>query len=545
MTIGPMTARNAAWAALCLFAWPICATALAAPLDEVEFHWDNTVDLSTQYGLHDASSATSGYCALYEPQSPTAGPGNDRDCVYKAGFHSARIDLLSQIDVAYRDVGLHASAAAWYDALDNSGTDLDGAGALRSADTSDQGGHAIELFEAFLHGAIETGTDRPLSFRIGRHSVIWGESLFFNGNGIAAGQAPIDSYMVQGIGDYHTKNVYLPVNQISFSWAVADDISIQGYYQFEWRRSRIDPQYAYVDPNNVLGADGTRLIQLIVPGRGTFYYDRAPDRLPDSTDQYGLALKYHRGDFDFGLYALSYDSKTPDIYYYPNASSASALSAPGAYSLNYARGIELYGASVTAPLGNAAVAAEISARRNMPLVNGGVFLRPQPGGQATPAGRPLFPIGDTLHGQFSWLYTVPPLPGLPDGASWRGEVAVNHLLETTANANALTQGRTRTAAAIRMVFEPQFLQLLPRIDISVPVGVGYNFLGLSQTDPAMNRGTGDIDIGVTATIDGVWKGALTLTHYFGDAKYSITGVGGPQQPLENRDLIEISVERSF
>ena len=132
-----------------------------------------------------------------------------------------------------------------------------------------------------------------------------------------------------------------------------------------------------------------------------------------------------------------------------------------------------------------------------------------------------------------------------NGASWRGEVAVNHLLETTANANALTQGRTRTAAAMRMVFEPQFLQLLPRIDISVPLGVGYNFLGLSQTDPAMNRGTGDIDIGVTATIDGVWKGALTLTHYFGDAKYSITGVGGPQQPLENRDLIEISVERSF
>jgi hypothetical protein len=140
---------------------------------------------------------------------------------------------------------------------------------------------------------------------------------------------------------------------------------------------------------------------------------------------------------------------------------------------------------------------------------------------------------------------VPPLPGLPDGASWRGEVAVNHLLETTANANALTPGRTRTAAALRMVFEPQFLQLLPRIDVSVPLGVGYNFLGLSQTDPAMNRGTGDINIGVTATIDGVWKGAVTLTHYFGNAKYSIAGFGGPQQSLENRDLIEISVERSF
>lgn len=546
-----MTARKAAPSAFCRFACllgatvAIAADAQAGSIDDIEFHWDNTIDLSTQYGLRNASSGTSGYCALYTLQSPTAGAAGDRDCVYGAGFHSARIDFLSQIDAAYGNVGLHASAAAWYDAIDNSENISSNGGALRAADSSEQGGHEIELFEAFLHGVIETGNDRPLSFRVGRHSVIWGESLFFTGNGIAAGLAPVDSYMVQSIGTYHTKNVYLPVDQISFSWATTNDISIQAYYQFEWRRSRIDPQYAYVDPNNVLGAEGTRLIELTAPGRGSFYYSRRPDRLPDSTDQYGAALKFHRGDFDFGLYALSYDSKTPNIYYYPNFSSASALNAPGAYSLEYARGIEIYGASVAAPLGDAAVAAEISGRRNMPLVNGGIFPRPQPGGQPAFVGRPLYPLGDTLHAQFSWLYTVPPVPGLPDGASWRGEIAANHLLEATANANALTRGRTRTAAALRMVFEPQFFQILPRIDVTVPVGVGYNFLGLSQTDPAMNRGTGDIDIGITATIDGVWKGAVTLTHYFGNAKYSIVSFGGPQQPLDDYDLIELSVERSF
>ncbi|MDB5397758.1 MAG: hypothetical protein JWM91_5264 [Rhodospirillales bacterium] len=517
----------------------------AGPFDALEFHWDNTVDLSTQYGLHNASSATSGYCALYEPQNQILPAADDHSCGYGAGFRSARIDLLSQIDVAYRNFGLHVSAAAWYDAIDNSDNISNEGGTLRTADISENGGHDIELFEAFLHGTIETGGDRSLSFRVGRHSVIWGESLFFPSNGVAAGQAPIDSYIVQSVGDYHGKNVYLPVNQMSFSWAVADNLSIQAYYQFEWRRSRIDPQYAYVDPNNVLGAEGTHLIQLTVPRLGTFYYNRTPDRLPSSTDQYGVALKFHRGDFDFGLYALSYDSKTPNIYYDPNTSSTSALFAPGAYSLEFARGIEIYGASVAAPLGNAAVAAEISGRRNMPLVNGGIFLRPGPGVQPAFVGRPLYPLGDTIHAQFSWLYTVPPLPGLPDGASWRGEVAANHLLETTANPNALAPGRTRTAAALRMVFEPQFFQLLPRIDVTVPVGVGYNFLGLSQTDPAMNRGTGDVNIGITATVDGVWKGSLTLTHYFGNAKYSIVGFGGPQQSLENRDLIELSIERSF
>ncbi len=533
--------RSAQWLLfLAGLALPEAATG-AAPLDDFTFHWDNTIDLSTQYGLRNASPAAAGYCALYAAQALTPEARDEGSCVYGAGFHSARVDFLSQIDADYGSYGLHASAAAWYDAIDNSENISKAGNALRAADSSEHGGHDIELFEAFLHGVTDVGGDRPLSFRLGRHSVVWGESLFSPENGIAAGSAPIDSYMVQSATDYHTKNVYLPVNQLSLSWSVLSDLSIEAYDQFEWRRSRIDPQYAYIDPNNVLGAEGTHLISLSVPGRGTFYYDRAPDRIPNSSDQYGLAVKWHRGDFDIGLYGLSYDSKTPNIYFYPNVTA----SAPGRYSLQFARGIEIYGASITGPLGNAVFAAEVSGRRNMPLVNGGVFIRPSAAGPAPLTDPQLFPEGDTLHAQFSWAYTMPPLPFLPDGASWRGEFAANRLLETTANTAQLAHGRTRTAAALRMVFEPQFFQVLPRIDVTTPVGFGYNFLGLSQTDPSMNRGTGDISVGLTATFDQTWKGAMTLTHYLGRSKYPVTGFSGPQQPLDDWDYIELSVERSF
>jgi hypothetical protein len=61
----------------------------------------------------------------------------------------------------------------------------------------------------------------------------------------------------------------------------------------------------------------------------------------------------------------------------------------------------------------------------------------------------------------------------------------------------------------------------------------------------MNRGTGDIDFGVTATFDEVWKGAINYTHYFGQSKFPVVGFGGPQQPLGNWDYIQVSVERSF
>ena len=514
--------------------------ARAGALDDISLHWDNTVTLSTEYGLHNALPAAANYCALNSGTSLA----NDVDrggCVYGTGFHSARIDLLSQIDVDYAGFGLHASAAGWYDAIDNYENGA-GGNSLGAAQRSENGGHDLELFEAFIHGTTDLGNDQPLTFRIGRHSIVWGESLFFQNNAIAAGLSPVDTYIVQDPSNYQGKTAYLPVNQLSLSWAATSELSIQAYYQFEWRRSRIDPDYAFVDPNNVLGAEGTSLLSLSVPGRGTFYYRRTADEQPDSTDQYGLAVKWHRGDFDLGLYGLSYDAKTPNIEYYPRASITPYYPTVGKYNLEFPTGIEVYGASIAGPLGDAAFGAEISVRRNMPLVNGGVFNRPVNG--RTPTGD-RFPVGDTLHAQFSWIYTVPPVFGLPDGAAWRSEIAANRLLDVTQNAAQLSPGRTRMAAAFRTVFEPQFFRALPRVDITTPIGIGYNFLGLSETDPSMNRGTGDVSFGVTATVDQAWKGAVTFTHYFGWSKYPLVGFGGPQQQLSDWDYIQLSVERSF
>jgi len=526
-----------------LGAVPIAAQpAWAGPFDDLQVRWDNTITVSTEYALHNALPAAANYCALDANEKLTRGMGEG--CVYGTGFHTARVDLLSQVDIDATDFGLHASAAGWYDGIDNNDDDTGQPGTYRTGAASEEGGQNLELFEAFLHGTTDLGKDRPLSFRIGRHSLVWGESLFFQNNGIAGGMTPVDTYMVQSPSDYHAKNAYLPVNQLSLSWAATSELSIQAYYQFEWRRSRIDPDYAYIDPNNVLGAEGTSLISLTAPRFGTFYYRRMADPTPDSTDQYGLSLKWHRGDYDIGLYALSYDAKTPNIEYYPRLTPRYGPSV-GGYSLNFPTGIETYGASLAGPLGNAVFGAEISGRRHMPLVNGGVFVLPGPVRPSSGNVDQSFPLGDTLHGQFYWIYTVPPVRFLPDGATWRGEIAANHLIDATDNPGRVSPGRTRTAAAFRTVFEPQFFQVLPRIDMTVPVGVGINFLGLSQTDPAMNRGTGDIDFGITATVDQAWKGAITYTHYFGWSKYPLVGIGGPQQPLGDWDYIQVSVTRSF
>src|SRR5208337_4932323 len=88
--------------------------------------------------------------------------------------------------------------------------------------------------------------------------------------------------------------------------------------------------------------------------------------------------------------------------------------------LEYPEGIQIYGLSLAGPLGDATFGAEISARRNMPLVERGILSAYGEDGR--------HPIGDTLHAQFSWVYVTPPLPWVSAGANWSGEVAANRVL---------------------------------------------------------------------------------------------------------------------
>jgi hypothetical protein len=515
--------------------------AFAASFDtgtDLSVSWNNTIRLSATYQFNRTSLGYSGYCPSREAGTPDE-PSED-GCALQSGFMSGRGDWISELDLDYHGYGLLVSSAAWYDAVNRKG-------AYDAPDASEHGGEDIELFDAFAHGETAIGTDQTLSFRVGRQDLIWGESRYFTQDGIAGGQAPIDTYRMQGgASGYGSKTPFLPVGLASFRWQTPGDFAIEGYYQFEWRRSRIDPRDAYTGTTDILGAEGNNLIALSKPIYGIDAYARLPDRQPASSDRFGLALKWHRDDFDFGLYGLKFDAKSPQIYLY-GSPPASGAPYQGAYRLEYPEGIELYGVSASGPLGNANFGAELSARRNMPLVNGSVFVPSALAATADNDNNPRYPLGDTLHAQFSLNYVIPPASFLPDGATWTGELAIDRLLGTTANANQLIPGRTRTAAAFRWVFEPQFFQVVPRVDLSVPIGLGYNFLGLSEVDSAMNRGTGDVTLGVAITVDQVWKGSLGYTHYFGQWKGAPTPFenGYEERSLSDWDFIGVTLERSF
>jgi hypothetical protein len=146
-----------------------------------------------------------------------------------------------------------------------------------------------------------------------------------------------------------------------------------------------------------------------------------------------------------------------------------------------------------------------------------------------------YAVGDTLHAQVSSVSTLAPAPWW-DSADLSVEVAANDRLSITSGASEFASNRDRFAAAVRAVFEPRYFQVLPSLDISSPIGLGYDAVGRSSTDASMNGGAGDVEIGATATYRTVWEGSLTFTHFFGPAS---------RQPFVDRDFVSLSLQRTF
>lgn len=178
------------------------STAFAFQVDtgnpDLRMSWDNTVKYSAAWRTSDADSDIADNSVGVQANT------NDGDLNFDKGLISNRLDLLSELDLRYkRNYGLRLSGAAWYDDVYNKSNDNPGAlgGALvnsRSADfdeftndTEKLHGRKAELLDAFVYGTFTPG-DMNLNAKAGRFTQLYGESLFFGSNGIAAAQTSLD-----------------------------------------------------------------------------------------------------------------------------------------------------------------------------------------------------------------------------------------------------------------------------------------------------------------------------------------------------------------
>ncbi len=503
-------------AALC-----VAQAARAAEIDtgtDAQVRWDTTIRTTLGVRTEPADAAL-----LRNPNT------DDGDRAFRPGLISERADILSELDIrlpdsAFGELGIDASAQGWYDEAYHQ----------KSANTSPATfnpvsvpntrfpkdvraleGDEAELLTANVHDSFAVG-EVPVTLRLGRQTLLWGESLFSTENGIAAGQAPVDDIKALSQPLAEAKELFLPVTQAVASVAPLPWVSVEAYAQAEWRPDRLPGVDSFFSTSDILDIGGERLFD------GASAYLRTTDRRPDDLGQFGMALKLTTGAVDLGFYALRFDAKSPQIFLAPSGSAAGPVL--GRYGLVYPRGIGLFGASFSVFAGDSNLAGEISVRDAMPLVSR------LPSDAASPYAR-----GTTLHGQISSVTQVPP-GQLWQGASLEAEVTANTVLAVTRDAGALAPGRQKTAATLRVVFSPQYFQVLPHLDISLPIGLAYDALGSSEVLADQTAHAGNAELAVNATWRTVWVAALTYTHFLGSPSH---------QSLADRDFVTFTVSRTF
>ncbi len=484
-------------------------------------NFDNTLKYSSAFRL------------AHQDNKLLASPQNDDgNRNFDTGFVSNRFDILSELDIAYkRSFGIRFSAAAWYDTVYNEENDNDSPATFNAVsvphdeftdETETLHGRKAELLDAFAWMRVPIGNMQG-TLRAGKHTLLWGESLFMATNGIAYGQSPTDVIKATSVPGSQVKEIIMPLAQISAQLQVLEDLSIAAFYHLEWKQSRIPAAGSYLSSVDLID-EGGEAFSSPPP------FVRDHDMEADDSGQWGLSANFRlpKVDCDFGLYYYRFHDRGGQVYIYP---------VPGIYRLVYPEDIKVYGLSFGTQFGPVNVSGEAHMRKDMPLVSDPQVVLP--GMPADNDDNPRYALGTTYHAQISGTYFLSP-SFLWDAGIILGEVGWQKLSSITKNPGALDPTRTRDAWGFRFKMEPTYFQVFPGVDLGVPIGFAYSPRGRSSVNLKFNGGGasegGDVSIGLNATILPNWKIGLNYINYFGSPG---------TQVLADRDFINFSIQRAF
>ena len=289
---------------------------------------------------------------------------NDGNLNYGRGIVSNTSKFTSDLDIGYRNFGAFVRATGYLDFENEDGI---GDRTPLSPEAKDLLGKELDLLDAYVTGAFDVG-DAALDLRVGRHVLNWGESTFIQ-NGINAfNRFDVSKLRLPGS---ELREALAPIPMVSLSVAPSYNLSMEGFYQFDWEETVIDPVGSYFSTTDYVGRGASkaviadyRLRALLRPFRSDldlgFGFDRLVpgltqainqdldgyhiphpqfglvpyplprqsegldpdflavprglDRKPKDSGQWGLALRYlaeDLNDTEFGLHIANYHSRLP------------------------------------------------------------------------------------------------------------------------------------------------------------------------------------------------------------------------------------------
>lgn len=329
---------------------------------------ETTLDSSLTLS-YTASARTSRPSSVYlnAPDSDDATRNFDRGALV-----NNRVGALGELRLKHDNVGALVRGNIFYDAVYRSTNDNDSPATVNKvgpanefvAKTRERSGQDAQLLDAFAYGNFVVGNGQYLGLKLGRHVVAWGESLFWPN--ISQGQLPVDATKFNVPGT-EAKESYLPVGQLSASLTLTDDLSVTGYYQYEWEETRLNPVGDFFGSDSFgPGAEFLRFAPGVIsslPDQSGSVANFAGEIKPRDSGQWGVGLRYQLSDaLELGVFHYRYHDRIGAMFFdftgdtqYSSFSRFGREASPGSapyYKLAYFDDIKLTGISVSSKIGD-------------------------------------------------------------------------------------------------------------------------------------------------------------------------------------------------
>lgn len=525
---------------------------------ELEIRWDNTVKYNLGVRVQERDKTLGDTWALQAGEYKFD----------KGNIITNRLDLLTEFDFVYKKTaGFRVSAAAWYDNAydgDVTGNPAFQAAGFGTAYPGNKFTHTIkryytksgELLDAFVFGRIDAG-DVPISVKLGRHNIYWGESLFSPIHGASYSQGPVDFRKAVATPGSEAKELFLPLNQLSAHAQLTESVSVAAQYGLEWKPYRIYEGGTYFTFSDLVFQGGTSYLGL--PYSGDLNTGR--DKVPKDRGSWGVNLKATPDWLNgtIGVYYRRFDDKVPAVL-----GTYSATGALTELHNAYAQDVKLAGISLSKQISGVAIGAELVHRRNTALTT--VF------------GAAGMARGDSWHALANAIAYVGKTPVF-DSATLLAEITYSRLDKvygstaayfssvdhTCINANGALGGTKRDGCATKdawglaVTFSPTWFQALPSVDLSMPIHYDRGLKGNSPVPFGGNENSGTWSIGLGADYQAKYKFDLAYTGYFGDYTaapnpfFGVPGIGatgmgstnGGNALIHDRGWLSFTFKTSF
>ena len=189
---------------------------------------------------------------------------NDGNRNFDTGLVSELFKVTTDMEATYQNYGVFVRGTAFYDTqiMDKRNDYYDANNPAQPSqsyprdnsftnETRDKAGNNAEILDAYVYGNWDVA-EKPVTARFGKQVFNWGEGLFYRGGVNTTNPVDAAKFRLPGA---ELKEVLIPVEAFNVSVGLTDNLSVDAFYQFNFKETAVDPVGTYFSETDLF-ADG-------------------------------------------------------------------------------------------------------------------------------------------------------------------------------------------------------------------------------------------------------------------------------------------------